>query len=206
MPTNTFYLDEARSQAVTASWNMFFRNFRLDYQGQELGRLTPAELKAGHEFLLPDGRRLLVRLQQKFGAQGMDFQVDGRPLGGTVNDPLTQIKTAFAATMLIAGLNVVLSVVAMVAKVEFLATIGFGWGTLVEGLLYAGLGWLGRYRRAAWAFYVALGLLVLDGVMLLVNGQSPAGMVVRVLLGIAIYRGAAAARQVRMAPNSLLNA
>ncbi|MBO2007610.1 hypothetical protein [Hymenobacter negativus] len=197
MPTNTFYLDDARTEAVTASWNMFFRNFRLDYQGQELGRLTPAELKAGHEFALPDGRRLLVRLQQKFGAQGLDFQVDGRPLGGTINDPLTQIKTAFVAIMLIAGLNVVLSVMAMLGSVEFLVAIGFGGGTLAEGLVYAGLGWLGKFRRAAWAFYAALGLLVLDGVMLLGSDQGSAGMVVRVLLGIAIYRGATAARQLR---------
>jgi hypothetical protein len=199
MPTKTFYLSDARTEAVTASWSMFFRNFRLDYQGRELGRLTPAELKAGHEFALPDGRRLLVRLQQKFGAQGLDFQVDGRPLGGTVNDPLTQIKTAFAATMLIAGLNVGLSAVALLGQVEFLVTVGFGWGTLIEGLLYAGLGWMGRYRQAAWAFYVALGLLVLDGVMLLGSGLGTGGLVVRLFLGIAIYRGAAAIRQLRTA-------
>lgn len=201
MPTNTFYLDDARTEAVTASWNMFFRNFRLDYQGQELGRLSPAELKAGHEFALPDGRRLQVRLQQKFGAQGLDFQVDGRPLGGTVNDPLTQIKTAFAALLFIAGLNVALSLGALLGQAEFLLALGLGWGTLIEGLLYAVLGWLGRYRQAAWAFYVALGLLVLDGVTLLGSGQSTGGMVVRIFLGIAVYRGAAAARQLRMAPN-----
>ena len=201
MPTNTFYLDAARTEAVTASWGMFFRNFRLDYQGRELGQLTPTELKAGHEFALPDGRRLLVRLQQKLGAQGLDFQVDGRPLGGTVNDPLTQIKTAFGVTMLIAGLNVGLSAVALLGQVEFLLALGIGWGTLVEGLIYAGLGWLGKSRRAAWPFYVALGLLVLDGVMLLGSGLGSGGLVVRLFLGIAIYRGAAAARQLQKSPD-----
>ena len=200
MPTKTYYFDAVQTDGVTATWGMFFRNFRLDYQGQELGRLTPAELKAGHEFTLPDGRRLLVRLQQKFGAQGLDFQIDGRPLGGTVNDPLTRIKTAFAATMLIAGLNVILSAVAMLGQIAFLMTLGFGWGTLAEGLVYAGLGWLGKYRQAAWAFYVALGLLVLDGVMLLGSGLGTGGLVVRIFLGSAIYRGAAAARQLRKLP------
>jgi hypothetical protein len=199
MPTNTYYLDAARTDAITASWGMFFRNFRLDYQGRELGQLTPAELKAGYEFTLPDGRRLLVQLQQKIGAQGLDFQVDGRPLGGTVNDPLTQINTAFGSIMFIAGLNVLLSAVTMLGQVEFLVTLGFGWGTLAEGLVYAGLGWLGKYRQAAWAFYVALGLLVLDGVMLLGSGLGTGGLVVRLFLGIAIYRGAAAMRQLRAA-------
>lgn len=201
MPTKTYYLDDARTDGVTASWSMFFRNFYLDYQGQELGRLTPSELKVGHEFVLPDGRRLLVRLQQKFGAQGLDFQVDGRPLGGTVNDPLTQVNTGFAAAMLIASLNVALSAVALLGQVEFLLTLGFGAGTLAEGLVYAVLGWLGKYRRAAWAFYVALGLLVLDGVMLLGSGLGTGGLVVRLFLGIALYRGATAARQLRAAPN-----
>ncbi|RZK52001.1 MAG: hypothetical protein EOO59_14240 [Hymenobacter sp.] len=199
MPTKTYYLDAAHTDGVTATWSLFFRNFRLDYQGLELGRLTPAELKAGREFALPNGRRLLVRLQQKFGAQGLDFQLDGRPLGGTVNDPLTQLNGGFAATMLIAGLNGVLSVVALLGQVEFLLAFGFGWATLVEGALYAGLGWLGKYRRLAWAFWAALGLLVLDGALLVGSGQGTGGLVVRVFMGIAIYRAAVAARQLRAA-------
>jgi hypothetical protein len=205
MPTKTYYFDAAKTDGVTASWGMFFRNFRLEYRGQELGHLSSAELKAGHEFALPDGRRLLVRLQQKFGAQGLDLQVEGRHLAGTVNDPLTQINTAFAATMFIAGLNVALSTVALLAAVDGLLALGIGWGTLVEGLVYAALGWLGKYRQAAWAFYVALGLVALDGVMLLGSGLGTGGLVVRVFLGIAIYRGAAAARQLRAAPDSVDN-
>ncbi|WP_324679175.1 hypothetical protein [Hymenobacter sp. GOD-10R] len=199
MPTKTYYLDSARTEALTASWRLFFRDFQLNYQGQELGRLSPAELKAGHEFHLPDGRRLLVRLQQKFGAQGLDFQVDDRPLSGTVNDPQTQVTTAFAAIMLVAGLNGALSLGAMLGRVELLEQLGFGWGTLVEALLYAGLGWLGKYRLAGWAFYAALTLLVIDGVLLLGSGQGTAGIVVRIFLGIAIYRGAAGVRQLRQA-------
>jgi hypothetical protein len=60
MPTKIYYLDATRTNGVTASWNLFFRNFRLDYQGQELGWLSPAELKAGHTFTLPDGRRAVA--------------------------------------------------------------------------------------------------------------------------------------------------
>ena len=204
MPTKTYYLDDAHTEAMTANWSLFFRNFRLDYQGRELGQLTPAELKAGREFALPDGRRLLVRLQQKFGAQGLDFQFDGRPLGGTVNDPRTQINSGFAATMLIAGLNGALSVVAMLGQVEFLLALGFGWATLAEGALYAGLGWLGKYRQMAWAFWAALGLLVLGGGLLLGSGPGTGGLVVRLFLGIAIYRAAVAARQLRAAPDAVV--
>ena len=127
------------------------------------------------------------------------MQVEGRHLAGTMNDPLTQINTAFAATMFIAGLNVALSAVALLAAVDGLLALGIGWGTLIEGLVYGVLGWLGKYRRAASAFYAALGLVVLDGVMLLGSGLGTGGLVVRVFLGIAIYRGAAAARQLRKA-------
>ncbi len=206
MPTKTYYLDAARTDEVTASWSLFFRNFRLDYQGRELGRLTPAELKAGHEFELPDGRRLRVRLQQKFGAQGLDFQVEGRPLGGTVNDPLTQVNAGFAALLLVAGINVGLSLAALVGQVEVLDQLGMGWETLSEGLLYAALAVLGKYRLAPWAFYLGLGLLVLDGLLLLGSSQASAGLVVRILLGIAVYRGAAGARQLRADPSSAVGA
>lgn len=61
MPTKTYYLDAAHTDAVTAGWGLFFRNFRLDYHGQELGGTTTAqELKDGREFTLSDGRRLRV--------------------------------------------------------------------------------------------------------------------------------------------------
>ena len=206
MPTKTYYLDAARTDEVTASWSLFFRNFRLEYQGRELGRLTPAELKAGHEFELPDGRQLQVRLQQKFGAQGLDFQVGGRPLGGTVNDPLTQVNAGFAALLLVAGINVGLSLVALFGQVNALSQLGLGWETLGEGLVYAALAVLGKYRLAPWAFYVGLGLLVLDGVLLLSSSQATAGMVVRILLGIAVYRGAAGARQLRADSSAVVGA
>ena len=200
MPTKTYYLDTARTDAVTASWGWFFRNFRLSYQGQELGGpTTAAELKAGREFALPDGRQLLVRLQQKFGAQGLDMQLDGQPVPGTVNAPQTQVTTGFVALLFIAGLNAVLSLVALAAPSETLLALGIGWGTLAAAALYAGLAWLGKYRLSAVAFYVALALLVLDGAFMLGSGQATAGLVVRVLLGIAVFRAAAAARQLRAA-------
>ena len=50
---------------------------------------------------------------------------------------------------------------------------------------------------SAVAFYVALALLILDGVFTLGNSQATAGLVVRVFVGIAIYRAAGAARQLR---------
>lgn len=198
MPTKTYYLDAARTDAVTASWGWFFRNFRLDYRGQELGRTTAAqELKEGREFALPDGRRLHVRLQQKFGAQGLDFQLEGRPVAGTVNDPRTQVTTGFAAIMFVAGLNFMLSVAALLGHVELLERLGMGWANIIEALLYAGLAWLGNYRLSAVAFYVALALLVLDGVLTLGSGTATSGLVVRILLGLAVYRAAAATRQLR---------
>jgi len=199
MPTKTYYLDATRTDAVTASWSLFFRNFRLDYQGQEVSRLTPAELKAGREIVLPDGRRLLVRLQQQFGAQGLDFQLDGRPLGGTINDPLTQVNAGFAALLLVAGLNVALSLIALFSQAGVLVQLGLGWETLAEGLVYAALAVLGKYRLAAWAFYAGLGLLVLNGLLLLGSSQATSGLLVRILLGIAIYRGAVGVRQLRAA-------
>ena len=199
MPIKTYYLDATRTDAVTASWSLFFRNFRLDYQGQEVSRLTPAELKAGREIVLPDGRRLLVRLQQQLGAQGLDFQLDGRPLGGTINDPLTQVNAGFAALLLVAGLNVALSLIALFSQAGVLVQLGLGWETLAEGLVYAALAVLGKYRLTAWAFYAGLGLLVLDGLLLLGSSQATSGLLVRILLGIAIYRGAVGVRQLRAA-------
>lgn len=123
--------------------------------------------------------------------------MEGRPVPGTVNDPYTQVLTGYAAILFIAGLNLGLSLLALFAHVEVLERLGLGWAAIVEALLYAGLAWLGKYRLSAAAFYVALALLVLDGVFTLGSGQATAGLVVRVFVGIAIYRAAGAARQLR---------
>ncbi len=198
MPTKTYYFDAAHTDAVAVSWGMFFRNFRLEYQGRDVGGGTTAqELKAGKEFALPDGRQLRVRLQQQFGAQGLDMQLDGRPLPGTVNDPHTQVQTGFVALLFIAVLNVALSLVALFGHVEVLEKLGLGWAAIGEAALYAGLAGLGKYRLAAAAFYAALALLVLDGVLLLGTSVATGGLVVRVFLGMAVYRAAGAARQLR---------
>ena len=70
--------------------------------------------------------------------------------------------------------------------------------------MYAGLGWLGKYRQMAWAFWAALGLLVLGGGLLLGSDPGTGGLVVRLFLGIAIYRAAVAARQLRAAPDAVV--
>lgn len=205
MPTKTYYLDAARTDAVTASWGLFFRNFKIEHRGQLLGEVgSVQELRQGREFPLPDGRTLVVRLQQKFGAQGLDMQLDGRPVAGTVNDPQAKVQTAFVVLLFVAGLSGVLALVAIFGQVEFLLQLGVGWGALFEAAVYVGLAWLGKYRLKPWAFYVAGGLFVLDGVLLLASLAGTGGgvggsVVVRILLAIAIFRGASGAKELQAA-------
>lgn len=136
MPSKIYYLDAAQTDAGTASWDLFYRNFTLTHNGQPLGVVGAKELKQGHAVPLPDGRTLRVRVQQQFGAQGLDLQVDGQPVPGTVNDPQAQVNTAFTALLFIAVLSTAL---ALFGHVETLEQLGLGWAAIAESLLYVGL-------------------------------------------------------------------
>ena len=200
MPSKTYYLDAAKTETLTAKWGIFFKNVEIIYNGQSLGTVPNKQaLEQGYEFNLPDGRSLVAQLTRSVYQQELELRLGGQPVPGSATDPRERLKQALYALLFIGVLNVVLGLVAVVQQVALLQSIGLGWGSVIEGLLYTGLGWWGYKRRAAAAFAIAGVLFVLDGVLMLSAGSSPGtgALFARFFLVVLIYRGFQAARHLR---------
>jgi hypothetical protein len=203
MPSKTYYLDDARTEQLTVKWGFFFRNTEVFYNGQSLGVVpSTAALKAGYSYILPTGQNLVVQLQRSQGMQELALRLDGQAVPGSATHPRERLKQALYTLLFVGGLNFLLGLVAEVQQSETLLLMGLGWGSLVEGLLYAGLGWWGYARLAPVAFGIAFALLVLDGgyaiwASLQTSGSATSGLIVRFFFCVLVYRGIQAARQLR---------
>jgi hypothetical protein len=204
MPTKTYYLDDARTEVLTAKWGMFFKNVELIYNGQSLGVVPSKQaLEQGYQFSLPDGRSLVAQLVRNVYQQELELRLSGQPVPGSATHPRERIKQAWYALLVIGVLNIGLGLVASLMQVELLQLIGLGWGSVIEGIIFISLGWWGYSRLAPVAFGIAGALFVLDGVLMLVgslsDGGNPGigGLFTRFFLSVLIYRGFQAARALR---------
>lgn len=205
MPTKTYYLDDARSQNLTVKWGMFYRNLEVFYQGQSLGQVPSTDaLRQGYTFQLPTGQALVAHLRRNQGLEEIELRLDGQPVPGSATHPAERLRQAWYTLLVVGGLNVLIGLVAEFGQVALLQRLGLGWGSVVEGLLYVGLGWWGYSRVAPVAFGAALALLLLDGIMMLVASANASsgtpglgGIFLRFVLVVLVYRGLLAARQLR---------
>ncbi|MGI4883552.1 MAG: hypothetical protein ACRYFR_01175 [Janthinobacterium lividum] len=204
MPKKTYYLDEARTEPITVQWGMAYRNFILSYQGEPV---APAEygpsLTEGYRYDLPGGRRLSAQLMRNAGLQEVELLLNGQPLPGSATHPLERIKQAWYALLLVGVFSTALVVAAQYANIDALAPLHFGWPAVLENLLLVGLGWWGYRRHAAVAFYLALGLLVLDWVVMVVsltqagNFGGVGSIFLRFVICVFVFRGAQAAQALK---------
>lgn len=204
----SYRMESGGPERLVIAWTGIWKNVEVRFDGALLGEPIPTfkALKEGREYRLPDGRALSVRFrQQVFGAQGLEVLVEGRPLPGSDFDPRQRLKLATGILWFVAGLSALLGVLGM-AGVDFFASLGFGWPSLVAGVVLGALAYVGHRFRAPWAFMVALGLLIVDTVISLSamvavsGGRVPmGGIYLRVALIVGVAGGIKAAMDARKA-------
>ena len=150
MPTSTFYLDDTRTEPLTATWGLFFRNFTVSHAGTPLEPTNPeASLAQGRQYRLPDGRIFSARHKQNTYPQELELLIDGQPVPGSGTHPNQRMKQAWYVLLILGILNIGLGLVTEFGHIEALAQLGAGWGSLVEGTAYIALGYFGYFRTSA---------------------------------------------------------
>lgn len=197
MPSKTFPLSE--SSNVVLQWRGMWKDFTVTVDGHELGRMNgQREVSRGGTWTLANGSVLSVRLATGM-AGGLEVALDGTPLPGSSSDPKTAMRTAAGIVFFLAGLNIVLGIVAELVPVELLLAMGLGWVTVGIGAVFAVLG-LATHRGSVVALWIAIALFTLDGVLglyatLEMGGSPPVGaLVFRVFIIVAMVKSALAAR------------
>lgn len=209
MPTKTYFLDEAQTDAVTVQWGMFYRNFNVSHNGAEVGRVSGAdELRQGQEFPLGDGRVFGARLSRAQGTEELALLLDGQPVPGSGTHPLQRIKYAWYVLLFIGSARMILGIVGELLTTDKFRELGMDWYTVGDGLIFLVLGWWGYRRHSAVAFYIALGLFVLGTIITFTSGglASYASLALRFFMGLSVFRGARACQALKADPlTTILN-
>jgi hypothetical protein len=190
-----YSLVEGQPPRLELSWKGIWKEITITVDGQTVGVIPDQKaLKQGRDFQLPDGDTLHVQLKTGFGSAELQVLRNGQPLPGSGSDPVQRLKMAAGVVWFIAGLNVLLGAVAVLARVETLARMGVGWPSMIEGLIYGLLAYFVG-KRSIIALGLAVGLFGLDTVLVLASmvqaGGRPGvgGIVMRIFLFLPMVQG-----------------
>jgi hypothetical protein len=204
MPSQTFAFEPKGQRRLEISWAPFWKNITVKHDGKTIGTMADQkELKAGREFGLPDGSRIHVQLITT--AFSVDLRVlrNGEPLPGSNADPAVRHQAAYGIIYCVAGLNLVLGLVAAVFQVRFLYQIGLNEYSILFGALFAILGHSTR-KGSLLALILAIGLFALDSLsgfyFAISQGYTPstAGLVARGFLLLPMLQGILAMRELKI--------
>ncbi|MCX4240330.1 hypothetical protein [Paraliomyxa miuraensis] len=198
MPKKRFPLGP--SSTVDLEWRGMWKDFTVRVDGRELGRMQgQKEVARGGSWQLEDGSTLQVKLETGFGGGGLNVLRNGVPLPGSAADPKTAMKSAAGIVFFIAGLNLVLGLVAELGRVEFLLALGLGWIAVAVGVVFGALGFA-TLRGSVVALWIAIVLFAIDGLLgvfaaMEAGGTPPmGGIVFRVFIIVAMVKAAISAK------------
>ena len=207
MPKQQYALDEGGAKDLELEWSgVGLKSFTVRFQGQEVARVPSLkEMKQGLSVALPNGRNFMAQWKQGMGAELLLF-VDGRALPGSSGDPESRVKAAAAVTWVIAAMNIVLGVVGVAMKSEFLDNLGIGLPSIFFGAVFATLGFFIWKKHSAAALYIVIGLFALDTVVTIGTAMSMAGsgsppfggIIVRVFFFMALFKAVPAVKELQM--------
>jgi len=195
MPKQSYALETGGEKRLDISWKGMFKNVDVVLDGQSIGVIPDQKtLMQGQEFPLEDGSILKVQLKRNVTASELQVTRNGQPLPGSSSDPNTRHKNAYIIVYFIAGLNLVLGLLAGVFNVAFVQSLGIGFASIILGLIYLVLGFFVQ-KKSSLALILAIFLFITDsflGLVLTVSqGGNPgfAGILVRILFLIPLFQG-----------------
>jgi hypothetical protein len=214
MPTKKYALEQGGPQRVEISWRGIWKDISVKVDGYLLGTIAnKKELQAGRQFMLPDGTVLSVQLVRKFSAVELQVLRNGYPLPGSASDPQQRLKIAYGILFFIAGLNIVLGLIAVLAAPPYLTDqLGIDWTTIGFGVVFLILGLLVR-RRSMVALGFAVALFILSGIWSFyvitqnMPGHTPpvGGIIVRILFLVSLIQGFGAIRDLNESEQRVMN-
>jgi len=195
MAKQSYSFDPGGPKRLEMSWKGAFKETTLVVDGVPVGVIPDQKaLRAGQEFKLVDGSLLKVQLVSNLAGSEVQVTRNGMPLPGSASNPETRIKTAAGIIFFIAGLNLLLGLLALVIRSDFFASLGIGWYNLVFGLFFLAMGFLVN-RKSKVALIAATVVFALDALIGIVGsiaaGYTPPifGLILRVILIIPMVQG-----------------
>jgi hypothetical protein len=204
MPTKTFYLDKESTEPIIVSHGFNWRNLTIKKDGELIGEVENVKiLQEGRSFHLPDGRVISIKLIKKLGIiQELEILLDNTPILGSGTEPNQQVKQVYHLLLFVAAFNTLLGLAAELAHVDFLKSIGLGYGTVVIGIINAVLAYFIKFKHSLAALYIAIGLMVTDIILTLIfaaesGGNPTSGLMIKGIFTYILFNGIPALRKLR---------
>lgn len=207
MPIVRFALERGGQKSLEVSFTgRSWKNTEVRLNGDLVGSFPDKKaVTAGQEFPLPDGSVLNVQLVHRL----LRLLRNGAPVPGSAYDPVTMLSTSCGMIYALAGLNIVLGLIAWVLKVDYLRSLSYGAVSIAVGLILLVLGLLAQ-RRSLVALIVAMGVACLYMAFVLLSGfmavvgpplqymSFPIGLLAGgLVLLLPIWRGVSAINQLK---------
>jgi hypothetical protein len=202
MPKQSYALEPGGPKRLQVSWKSFFKDTVITLDGVVVGSIPDQPtLREGQDFRLMDGSIIKVQLISNLSGTEMRVLRNGVPLPGSASNPETRVKTATGIIFFVAGLNLLLGLIALITQSDFLAQIGIGWYSLVFGGFFLVMGFLVR-KLSTVALILSIVVFALDGLIgligsLMMGGTPFAGVIFRVLLIIPMVQAVSAIKELK---------
>lgn len=203
MPAQSFPIEPNGPPRVHVSWGWNFKDLVVRFDQAEVARFaSKQDIKTPQSVPLPDGSNLTVHFKSSGLSTGLELTRNGVPLPGSASDPRQVLGMAYGVIYFVAGMSAVVGLIAIVAKVDLLLQMGIGWASVATGAIYAALGWAVHKKLSLAALVAAILLFTADTFLVLIaaadaGGNPGVGVVVRVFLLIAMWRGIGAIRAIK---------
>ncbi len=199
MPKQLLALERNGPKRLEIAWDLRWRMVTVKVDSQEIGRIEGGmeAVQKGQEFILPDGRVLLVQLKRNLFSANLEVKMDGKPVPGSSTDPESRWRTAYGILFFLAGLNIILGLVVWLFDITYLASIGLGVSSILFGLVFLVLGYFVRQKSKA-ALIIAIIIFTIDaisGVFLsaaATGNPGASGIVLRSIFLVYLVRGISA--------------
>lgn len=194
MPRAKYAVERGAPKHLEIAWTKGFEEVTVSWEEVVIEELTRGDLDAAADVRLPEGTEIRITLKAASAlgnAKRLAIHSDGKPLPGTLDDPVEAAKQGGYILYAIAGLTALCGVVAMVTESEALASAGAGIFSLFAAGLFGVLGFF-TMRGSRVALGLAIALYAFDwiaGVALaLAADVNPGlgGIIIRVILIAAL--------------------
>ena len=197
MPKRAFALEEAGGKRLEVSWKGIYqyKDITVLLDGTQIGLIPDQKsLLAGQEFSLVDGSTIKIQLVPKFTETELQVLRNGQPIPGSASDPQTRLKNAYQSVYIVATLNIVFGLIAVLFNPEFLHWVAIGSSSILFGLAFLPLGFFIQ-RKSILALVLAIIIMIADGLvgfhLAVLQGYDPGGGVfmARIFFLVPLFLG-----------------
>lgn len=177
MPKRIFPLHDALNNHVTLEWKMFWKDLTVALNGKPLHTFpSKAALEEGQKFPLESGQQFSVRLREN----KLETRLDGVIVKGSDSSPQEDLSVPQGIIWFMGGVGTFAGLIfSLVSSPAFEERGIDGPSMLIFGLIILGLGFWFYKKHSPVALGLIVGLIVLDLVASIYDGQVSFGMFIR---------------------------